>query len=256
MTKRKKFILTAGILSAMFFLIQVSNILFRYEAIIVVILVSLVLSFWALRDTLARNTTLLTLILPVAFTAGIGFFYFLLPGTLFARIPVVVLYGLGMYALLLTANIYNVAAIRTIALLRAAHAVGFLLTLVTSFFLFDTLWSFRGFPWINGPGSALLSFPLILQSLWSVELDERIKRTILETAIVISVVIGEIGFILSLWPITVVVTSLFLTSMLYILIGLSHALIAGRLFTKTVKEYLFVGLVVFLAVLISAKWGG
>ena len=44
------------------------------------------------------------------------------------------LFGIGQYTLLLTANIFSVAAIRTIALFRAAVAVGFVMTLLTGFF--------------------------------------------------------------------------------------------------------------------------
>lgn len=255
MSKRKKFLLTASVLSGAFLIIQLTDVFFRYEAIFVVIGASLLLSFWALKETL-RGTSLLTLILPILFTVGVGFFFFLLPAGLFSRLPVVLLYGLGMYGLLLTANIYNVAAIRTIALLRAAHAVGFLLTLVTSFFLLDTLWSFRSWPWVNGLLAGVLSFPLVFQSLWSVELEEKIKRGLLELTAVISFVLAEIGFMISLWPVTVVVASLFLTSALYVTLGLSQAYLSGRLFPRTVGEYLVVGLIVFLAVYLSSRWGG
>ena len=69
-----------------------------------------------------------------AFTAAIALFYFLLPVRWLTRVPVAVLYAVGMYALLLTENIYNVAADRTIALLRAAQSIGYLLTLLTYFY--------------------------------------------------------------------------------------------------------------------------
>lgn len=256
MSKRRKFIFTSIILAGAFLIIQLTDVLFRYEAIVAVIVGSGILSLWSLREAVGRNATLLTLVLSVAFTAGVGFFYFLLPSALLARLPVVFLYGLGMYALLLTANIYNVAAIRTIALLRAAHAVGFLLTLATSFFLFDTLWSFRLTPWVNGGGTLLLSFPLVLQSVWSIELEERLSRRLILWSVVVSAVLGEIGFMISLWPVTVVVASLFLTTVLYVLLGLLQAELVGRLFARTVKEYLLVGLVVLLAVYLSSKWGG
>ncbi len=256
MSKRRKFIFTSIILAGAFLIIQLTDVLFRYEAIVAVVVGSGILSLWSLRETVGRNATLLTLVLPVAFTAGVGFFYFLLPSALLARLPVVFLYGLGMYALLLTANIYNVAAIRTIALLRAAHAVGFLLTLATSFFLFDTVWSFRLAPWVNGGGALLLSFPLVLQSVWSIELDERVNPRLILWSAVVSAVLGEIGFMISLWPVTVVVASLFLTTVLYVLLGFLQAELVGRLFARTVKEYLLVGLVVLLAVYLSSKWGG
>ncbi|MBI4059311.1 hypothetical protein HY404_03680 [Candidatus Microgenomates bacterium] len=256
MSKRRKFLLTSGILSSAFLFIQLSNFLFRYEAILVVIGVSLILSFWALRDSLRFNATVLTLVLPVLFTAGVGLFYFLLPASQLARLPVVLLYGLGMYALLLTSNIYNVASIRTIALLRAAHAVGFLLTLLASFFLFDTLWSFRLYPHFNALIAAFLALPLLLQNLWSIELSDKISRRVWQLAGVAGLIVGEISFMISLWPLTVLVSSLFLTSILYVILGLTQAYLQNRLFAKTVKEYLLVGLVVAIAVYVSARWGG
>ena len=63
------------------------------------------------------------LTLPTLFTAAVGLFYFLLPVRWLTRLPVVILYSIGIYALLLTENIYNVAAERTIALFRAAHSL-------------------------------------------------------------------------------------------------------------------------------------
>ncbi|MBI3290558.1 hypothetical protein HYZ78_04135 [Candidatus Microgenomates bacterium] len=257
MSKRKKFIISAGVLSGAFLVVLLTNFLFRYEAIILITIASFLICAWALRDTLSKNLTLLTLILPVMFTAGVGFFYFLIPPTtVLARIPVVLIYALGMYALLLTANIYNVAAIRTIALLRAAHAVGFLLTLATSFFVFDTIWSLHLASWFNGPIIGLLSFPLVLQSLWSIELSERISKLTMQLTVVISLVVGEVSFMLSFWPVSVAVASLFLTSILYTTIGLSQAKIAGRLFSRTVREYLLVGVIVFIAAYLSSRWGG
>lgn len=256
MTKRQKFLVTSGILSFGFLFIQIANILFRYEAILVLTALSLILSFWSLRVGLGKNATLLTLILPVVFTVGIGLFYFLLPSTLLARLPVAILFGFGMYALLLTANIYTVSAIRTIALLRAANAVGFLLTLAASFFLFDTVLSLRLFPWENSLLVFIISFPLVLQNLWSFELEEKISQGVLHLSLAISAVTAETAFLLSFWPVSVAVGSLFLTSVLYVTLGLSSAKFAQRLFPKTVKEYLLVGLVVFITMYLTTKWGG
>lgn len=256
MTKRQKFVLTSLVLAGGFFTIQVSDFLFRYEAIVVIILASFLLSLWALRESLRIDATLLTLILPVLFTAGVGFFYFLLPGTLLARAPVVFLYALGMYAILLSANIYAVASLRTIALLRTAHAVGFLLTLVSAFFLFDTLLSFRSFAFFNAAVAGGLTFPLVLQNLWSIDLQEKISGQILRFSGVSALAALEISFMISLWPVTVTVGSLFLTTILYIILGITQASLQGRLFERTLREYLLVGLAVFGAVFLSAKWGG
>ena len=133
MSKRKRFLITTGGFCRLDFLA------FRYWMILCVslqlqgYLVATLVFVWCLHEGLGRNMTLLSLILPFAFTVGVGLFWFLLPASIFTRIPVLFLYAFGIYSLALTMNIYTVSATRTIALLRAARGVGFVLTLVTGF---------------------------------------------------------------------------------------------------------------------------
>ena len=101
----------------------------------------------------------------------LGFFWFLLPANIFARIPIVIFYGVGIYVLCLTANIYSVAAVRTIALLRAARGVGFVLSLITSFLVFDAMLSLKTEIYYLVPFILLVSFPLYLQGFWSMLLN-------------------------------------------------------------------------------------
>lgn len=264
MTKRQKFVLTSlilggGMFAAKVFNFEFSSFLFQYEIIIALVLLSIILSFWSLREGMRFDSTILTVILPVLFTGGAGFFYLYLirPGSFLEKLPIVPLvYVIGMYATLLGSNIYAVASLRTIALLRTAHAVGFLLTLVAAFFLFDTLLSFNSYPWINGTIAGLIAFPLVLQSLWSVELTDKVGRDSLNFSIASSLASGELAFMISLWPVTVTVGSLFLTTLLYVLLGITQASLQGRLFQRTTREYLAVGIIVFIAVFLSAKWGG
>lgn len=272
MTKRQKFVGTSILLAVFFLILHFLSIsasfTVGYEIIAGSTVAALILSMWALRDGLKLNATVLTLVLPGLFTLGTSLFYFylLLPSSFVAKLPQLLvytmgilywfMYAVGMYASILGSNIYTVAAIRTIALLRTAHAVGFLVTVITAFFLFDTLWSFRSFPWVNAGGALIIAFPIALQSLWSVELEEKLSKQLLLFSAIIALVMGEITLMLSFWPVTVTVASLFLTTLLYILIGVTQASIQGRLFAKTLREYLFVGSVVFVAVYFSAKWGG
>lgn len=256
MTKRQKFVISSLILTSGFLFLQFVDTSLRYQVIAGFTAGSFVLSFWSLKEGLGRNATLLVLTLPTFFTAAVGLFYFLLPPIIFVGIPVLILYAIGIYALLLTANIYTVAAARTIALLRAAHAVGFVLALVTAFLLFDTLLSLRSSFLINGTAAGLLSFPLLLQGFWSVDLESRLSEDVLYPAIAVSVVIGQMATILSFWPVTVTVGSLALTTLMYVGLGLGQARLQQRLFGRTVKEYFTVGAIVFLAMFLTAKWGG
>jgi hypothetical protein len=130
MSKRRKFIVSSLILSLGFIFIQFLDVRFRFIAIGLLSLATLGLSVWSLYEGLGKNATLLTLVLPAMFTAGVGIFWFLLPVSVFTRIPIIIFYGVGIYILCLTSNIYSVAAIRTIALLRAARGVGFFIKFV------------------------------------------------------------------------------------------------------------------------------
>lgn len=255
MSKRRKFVIVSLLLSLGLLGIQFIGVEYRYQAIILLGGVSFLLSAWSLFEDLQGIEWLVVLLLPVLYPMSVGLFYFLLPEGIISRILILGIFSLGMYALLLTENIFSVAAIRTIQLLRAAHAVGFLLTLVTAFFLFDTIWSFRLQSWMNALLVGIAAFPLLLQGLWTYELTERrlSKRTLLFSSI-LSLGLVEIAFALSFWPVTVAVGSLFLVTMLYIGLGISQFYYSERLFKKTLYEYLWVGIIVLITTLLVTSW--
>lgn len=257
MSKRRRFILSSFLLSLGFIAIQFLDNRFRFPVIGFLTLITPLLFFWSLKEGLGKNLTLLTLILPMFFTAGVGFFWFLLPVNFWARLPVIFLYGIGVYALSLTLNIYTVAAtIRTIALLRAARGVGFVLTLLTSFLVFDAILSFKLSFWANSLLSLVFSFPLFFQGFWSVNLEKESKPELLLISAVSALVIAEVALALFFWPVTVVGGSSFLTIAVYILLGLGQAKLEQKLFVQTVKEYLWIGTVVFIGMFIATHWGG
>lgn len=256
LSKRKKFIITAIILTIGLVMIQVSGISWRYQAIVALAGLTYLLSAWSLIEGLSGIEWLTVLILPVLFTTGAGLFYFLTPASWLARLSVVLLYGLGMYSLLLTENIFSVAAIRTIQLIRSAHAVSFLLSLIASFFLYNVILSFRQDPWFNFLVVFLASFPLILQGLWCVNLEPKINKKIWFYSLALSLVLGEMALVFSFWPVTVVVGSLSLTTGLYIVLGLTQQYLSERLFKKTINEYIGVGIAVLIVILLTTHWGG
>ncbi len=265
MSKRKKFFVTSITLSLGFIAIQLISASrdsffienqFRFLTIGALGLLTLILFAWSLKEGLGKNLTLLSLILPTFFTIGVGLFWFLLPTNVFARLPAVIFYGIGIYALCLTTNIYTVATIRTIALLRAARGVGFVLTLVTSFLIFDTILSLKAPIIVTSLSSAVVSFPLFLQGFWTIPLERKISKELIMMSVVASLIVGEVAVSLFFWPVTVVVGSLFLTVAAYMLLGLGQSKLEARLFTQTVREYLFVGAFVFVGMFIATRWGG
>lgn len=256
MSKRKRFLITSAILSLGFFAILVYAGNFRFLAIGFLGFLTLVLFTWSLWEGLGWNMTLSSLILPSIFTLGVGIFWFLLPSSVFARLPILIFYGVGIYILCLTMNIYTVSAMRTIALLRAARGVGFVLSLVTSFLVFDTILSLKISLLPVSLSIFLICVPLYLQGFWSVTLEKNFSKDILIDSLVASLITGEVASVLYLWPVSVVVGSLFLTVVVYIILGLGQAKIEDRFFPSVVREYLVVGALVFIGMLFATHWGG
>jgi len=255
MSKRKRFVTTSALLSLGFIAIQFLNDQNRFWAIGLLGVATIFLFLWSLWGTIGKNMTLLTLVLPTIFTFGVGVFWFLLPANVYTRIPIVLFYGIGIYVLCLTMNIFTVSAVRTIALLRAAKGVGFVLSLVTSFLVFDAIMSLRTESYFLVVLVLVLSLPLFLQGLWSVQLEKSISKDLIKFSLVSSLVMSEVALALYFWPVTVVVGSLFLTVTFYILLGLGQAQLDGRLFPSVIREHLTVGALVFIAMFFATHWG-
>lgn len=247
--------LTSVLLSLGLVGIQNVDLEIRYQLIGLMAGVAYGLAAWSLFEDLRGIEWLTVLILPVLYPVAMALFYFLLPERILSRIVIVSIFGVGMYALLLTENIFNVAAVRTIQLLRAAHAVGFLLTLTVAFFLWDSIFSFRLSPWWNSILVLVTSYLLVLQGLWSVNLEERIARTVQINALGLSILLAALALAISFWPVTITVASLFLVSALYVGLGMVQNGLSGRLFSKTIREYLIVGVAVSLITLFLTRWG-
>lgn len=253
MRKRQKFVLTALVLSMGLGIVQLaSGLELRYALIAVLFVLTWALSAWSLREGLSGVEWLTVLIPMTLFTAAVGFFYILLPEHWLAKIAVIGLFGIGQYALLLTGNIFSVAAIRTIALSRAAQAVGFVMTLLTGFFLYDTILSFRLGFWFNMPLVFVASGLMLLPALWSVKLEERLQHQLVAFCLTLGFLQALLALSISFWPISQAVSALFLTTMLYVYLGISQHYFQERLFKKTAWEYIIVGMVVLVTMLVTA----
>jgi len=255
-SKRKRFVIASVLLPVGFLGIQALPEAFRFISIGILGVFTLIFFILSLWEGLSRDLTLLTLILPFFYTVAIGFFWFLLPSSIFAKFPVIILYGIGIYALSLTMNIYTVSAIRTIALLRAARGVGFVLTLFTLFLLFDNILSVRLPIYYSSPVIAFLSLPIYLQGFWSVTLDKKFTAGVVSTSFISSLITTEIATVLFFWPVTVAVGSLFLTLTAYVLLGLGQSNLEGRLFRETVRDYIIVAVIVFAGMYFLTSWSG
>ena len=256
MRKRQKFVISSLLLSLGLFSTQLVTIEFpyRYLAIAALFVVSYFISSWALFDDLKGIEWLVIAPFPGLYAVSVALFYFLLPEAVLSRVAIMFLFGLGMYAIYLTSNIYSVAAIRTIQLLRAAMAVGFLMALVTSLFFYNTIFSFK-FPFfVNALLVFLVSFPIVLNGLWVVNLETTLSKRVLMYSLLLSFVLSEMAVTISFWPVSVWIASLFLVTGMYVFLGLMQHHLQGRLFRSTLREYSGVGLFVLAVMVALTKW--
>ncbi|GEM_PF-113868 len=256
LSKREQFVVITVILTIGLLLTQLISIDVRYVMVIVLSVLTFVLAAFGLRDDLKGIEWVTLLTLPTAYAAAVSLFYFLLPVRWLTRIPIVIGFAVGMYALLLTENIYNVAAERTIALLRAAHSVGFLLTLVTYFLLLQAILAFRLTAPLNALFVGVVSFFLIFQCLWAIELEGHVSVRLRHLSVLLTVVFVQLAWGFSFWPVSLVLQALFITTCFYSLVGMAQQYLVEKLYKKTVIEFFSVTILVFVIVFLATHWRG
>lgn len=254
-TKRQRFIFMAGFLVALLIASQTVDESLRFQTIGVMTIVTVFLSIFALWGELSGVKYFLLLLLPAYFVAGASLFYFLLPVRWLTRVPFAFLFGISLYLLMLTSNIYNVAAIRTIALLRAAHAVGLLFSLLSTFFLSNVLFSLHLPAYLNGVGVTFIVLPLYLVGLWSYELEDFVSKRVFKYALIFTLINVEVALAMAFWPVVAINEALAMATMMYVLLGLAQFNFQDRLKSRIVWEHLIVATTVFIVIVISTRWG-
>lgn len=248
--KRQKIIIAAFLMSFGLLLAHSPSFIFlRTQMIIILGVGAYFISLWSLWEGLNRTKGIILMILPLMFTIAVASFYFLLPIRWLTRLPETAIFGFLFYSLLLAQNVFNVASMRTIPLYRAASTVSFLFTLVTSFLLYNVTFAFQlPFYW-NGLFITLITFPLILQHLWTFKM-ESITVQLLIYSLVMSLLVGEAAMVFSFWPSVSIIWSLFLVAFLYIILAIITDFLRDRLDQSSMVEYVGVGATVIAACLI------
>ncbi len=256
LTKRQEFVFVTALATVLLLLSQLVSVEFRYPMVIGISIIIYFLSALVLRDDLKGIEWFTLLALPTLFTAGVLLFYFLLPTRWLTRVPVVLFYSIGFYALLLTENIYNVASVRTIALLRAAHTVGFLLTLVSFFLLLQSILAFRLPMAFHILAVGMLTYGLSYQALWSVELTNDVSRRVGVLSFILSLLLMQLSWVFMIWPVSTTLVALFLTTYMYSAVGMAQQFLIDKLYKKTILEFTIVLTIVFFIFLFGTHWRG
>lgn len=255
LNKRQKFVASVLVLSFGVFLSEYfTGITLTISAASLAVLTVLMLLF-ILKDDIKGTFFAPILVLPFFFTLAFPFFFALVPERLLSRVIITGIYVFGLYSLFLTQNIFAVSGIRTINLLRSARIVAFVITLLVFYFLVNFIFSLR-LPVLLTPLVIFpLSFLMNIQSLWTYSLDKSQIKEISVFSVIIALTILELSYVLILWPVNASIYSLFLTGIFYTYSGLCHAWLERRLFKGILWEYVWVGFISVLFLIIFSKWG-
>lgn len=254
LNKRQKIIIASVLVTLGLFSTQLTDFNLRFRFLMGLSILTAGGVAWALWEGLNKTKLAIFLILPTFFTLGVASFYFILPIRWLTRLPVAFCFGLLFYLLLLSQNVFNVAAQRTIPLYRVASTASMIFTILTAFFLFSVLHAFNLlFIW-NGLLVFFLSMPLVLQNLWTLEMEDKISASLILQAFIISLGLGEVALALSFWPMNHFMWAIMVSSAAYILLGLSIENHKQKLSRRVVWEYLGIGTAFFLVAFLTSTW--
>ncbi len=220
----------------------------------ILLLASYLAIYFSILEGLEGIEWLMLFIMPVALTLAFYIFYFLFPVRWLTRIPFIAIYGVSIYATLLTSNILNVGVERNLQLYRAAFSVNYFYQTVLIFLSLNVLFSLKANFLINFVGVSLIVFPIALQMLWSIQLKLQLERAQVLYAFFVSYILATTALALSFVAFEASIFALILTAGYYSLIGIIYSYLDARLFKETVRGYLFVlGFVGVIAVL-TLRW--
>ncbi len=257
--KRQKFVVSVLILSAGFFITEFQFSAFGLFICLGLSILSVLFFFWSVRGDIPYKQDRAgysIFILPFFFTLAFGFFYLLVPARLIARISLSLVYGVGLYSLYLCQNIFIVGSARTIQLLSGARIVSFVLTLISFFFLTNSLLTLHVSVLIVLPILSLYTFLLSFQSLWTYAMQSQIEtQFLLLWTTVATFCVVETASLLWFWPSNPTIIALFLTGFFYTIIGASDLCFTRRLFRGVLWEYVWVSVIVFFILILTTQWG-
>lgn len=253
--KRQKFVMGVVALSfGLFFTELRFNTSGIFTALLLSFFTDLVL-LWAVYDDIKQHKTFQVFILPFFYSLAFGLFYPILkPQILLFHFLLSFLYGVGLYSVFLSQNIFIVSSIRTIQLLSSARIVSFIITLLSFFFFSNILFTFHTLLIVVILLMVLYTYLLVYHSLWTYTL-QKVSQPLFIWTSALTVCLIEAAILLWFWPSNPTFISLFLTGFFYTIVGLSHIWFERRLFKGILWEYIWVGTIVFFVLILFTPWG-
>lgn len=261
MSKRIKYFISSLIGAIAFYLYLGLPVESRYYGLMLM-LVIVVFCFWFGLGIIFEGsfeTRIMSVLLPLLWTIGFGLFSVLLPLNWLNILLIAIFFGVILYVMFLAENVFLVAiGYRTVPLYRAAYTVSLILVLLISFFVFDSLYSFK-FPfWANMLGTIFLGLLIFSYQYWAVAIelsDDGREKGKWPYILIPTLLLVELAGILSFWPVGIFKGSIYLVAAIYAITGLLQAEIRDRLFRGVVLNYSYMGVAVVLAIILVTNWG-
>lgn len=260
MSKRFKYFISSLFSALGFFMFITLPYDSRYFGLMVGV-VLVVFCFWFGLGIIFEKSfyiRIMSVLMPVGFFAGFGLFGALLPNNTIWAVMMSIIFGLMLYGMFLVENVFLVAiGFKTVPLYRAAYTVSLIITLLSAFFMFDSLFSFRLNFWWNGLWTMLISLLVFSYQFWAIaiELPDDGKSKNMKTYVLVpAILIAELATVFSFWPTGIFKGSVYLVSVIFILSGLIQADLRDRLFRRTWLQYVWVGVAVVAAAMLTTKW--
>lgn len=251
LAKRQKIVITSLLLSLSLYLFPFATEEFRVWILVAIIVSSYILSVWSIFRDVSGFEFLTLFTLPVFLTASLALLIFNFEPENLVRVILSLTFGVVMYIILLSENIFNVSAERNIPLIRAANTVSYLGTLFVSFAIFSLLFGLGLDFWIFSIIVTIIGVMLFNQSFWKIELEDTPSPHITVSSFVSGIILGQIALALTFWPLDPAKVGLALTATVYVLLGVLQHQMNNDLKRGTVLEYTFVAFAVFVFLVVT-----
>lgn len=255
-SKRQRFIIASILISIMVACYILIPVLQTIPVLIGIGFITYFLCIFSINEDLKGIEYLTLFIIPVLFTIGTILFIQILPERRLYRYPFLAGFPILMYVIFLTQNIFNVAAIRTIQLLRAARAVSYLTTLITAFFLIAAATVN-----IDNPTVLLLLITILIalltfQFYWSFDLGSKVGKRVVIYTMMATFLLLQVTLILIFMPVVPALKSLLLITYYYVTLGISTHFLERKLTSRIVLEYTIIACSVSILIFSSLNWTG
>ncbi len=255
-TKREELVFFSLFLSALLlllFLIPIGTV--KIISLLVLGCIAYVISLAVFRENLDGVEPFVLPILPVLFTISTALFYNIISERWLTRLGFIFVYGILIYSIFLIENVFSIAKIKNIQLMKVARTIYFFVSSFTVFLFSYVILSFHLPGIISSLIFSVFVFLMSFPFVWSFSLKKKFSAQDLGVALVNSLIIFELMFAIIFWPLNIYLVSLFITSVYYSMIGIWDNILSFRVRGWSVIEYVLINGAVFLLCLLTVNFG-